>query len=119
MKRGCCRVQKDIGGRIGLRTRSDPVGAVDPGDSPLGRCACSPIDPIVVESVPLRRGALHVTEAARTCKIACIEGTVWVTCSNRLSDYVLNAGEDLLLRGRNKVIATAGGGKALVQICRA
>jgi|WetSurMetagenome_2_1015567.scaffolds.fasta_scaffold341471_2 hypothetical protein len=116
----CCRQQETMGCRIGSvassfqecvtdRTRPDKT-------SPF--CAFSNTDRPHAESIELGIGTLHVMEVARHCKVICTRGTVWVTGGNRLSDYILKAGESLLLRGQLKVIVSGGRNDCVVWICR-
>jgi hypothetical protein len=70
------------------------------------------------ETVALRKGELHVVEASKHCRISCTAGTVWVTSSNRASDYILNAGECVLLQGQGKILISGNGKNCQVRISR-
>jgi hypothetical protein len=70
------------------------------------------------ECVALGTGKLHVMDVANHCRVTCTKGAVWVTGSNRRCDYVLEAGESLLLQGRSRIIVSGGHGENTVWICR-
>jgi hypothetical protein len=67
-------------------------------------------------TVALRKGELHVVEASKHCRISCTAGTVWVTSSSRASDYILKAGECVLLQGNGKIIISGNGRNCQVRI---
>jgi hypothetical protein len=58
--------------------------------------------------VSLVKSELYVVEHSKYCRIACRNGAAWVTCQNRPCDYILKAGESLVLRGEGKTIVSGG-----------
>jgi hypothetical protein len=70
------------------------------------------------ETLALAGGELHVVDAAKHCRISCMAGVLWVTTSSRAADYILKAGECLLLQGRSKIIITGYGKNCQVRISR-
>lgn len=61
------------------------------------------------QTVSFRDGRIHTLELVDECKINCIAGMVWITSQDRRCDYILSAGESLVLRKRGKVIISGGG----------
>lgn len=59
------------------------------------------------EGVPAK-SALHVVTASKNCRIACTEGTAWVTSQDQRCDYILNEGESITLQGDGKTIVSGG-----------
>jgi hypothetical protein len=70
------------------------------------------------ETAVLCQGELHVVDAAQHCRISCMAGAVWVTSSSRTSDYILKAGECVLLQGRSKIIISGCGKDCQVRVSR-
>jgi hypothetical protein len=56
----------------------------------------------------LARGELtSLRLEGRACRISCVAGRLWVTASGRREDSVLAPGEELILRGRGRVVVEA------------
>ena len=92
-------------------------GCLGPGRwSQAGAESSAPTEAYSCKTVALRKGALHVVEASKHCRIRCTAGTVWVTSSSRASDYILKAGECVLLQGNGKIIISGDGRNCQVRI---
>ena len=72
--------------------------------------------PSTPDAAVLRKGELLIVKMSGQCRVRCAEGILWITCPGRFCDYVLRAGESLLLRGEGKVIVSGGLGTSLVRI---
>lgn len=68
------------------------------------------------DTAVLCKGELLIVQMAGRCRVRCVEGALWITCSGRFCDYVLRAGESLLLQGEGKVIVSGGMGTSLARI---
>lgn len=66
--------------------------------------------------VSLEKSRLHVITPAKYCRIACTTGTAWITSQTRACDFILAAGESVLLRGEGKIIISGGCGSSSVKI---
>ena len=55
-------------------------------------------------TISFRDGKLFSIEVTEQCRIACIAGTVWITSADRCCDYILRAGEGMVLGGRGKIL---------------
>jgi hypothetical protein len=69
------------------------------------------------EPAVLGKGELHAVQMSGQCKVFCTEGAAWVTCPGRFCDYILKAGESLLLQGKGKVVITGGSEVSRIRIC--
>lgn len=67
------------------------------------------------EGVPAK-SALHVVTASKNCRIACTEGTAWVTSQDKPCDYILKEGESLMLQGDGKTIVSGGRANTSIRI---
>ena len=67
------------------------------------------------EGVP-PKSALHVVTASKNCRIACTEGTAWVTSQDKSCDYILKEGESLMLQGDGKTIVSGGRANTSIRI---
>jgi hypothetical protein len=65
----------------------------------------------------LSRGELYAVQMSGQCKVFCTEGAAWVTFPGRFCDYILKAGESLLLQGKGKIVITGGSEISQVRIC--
>ena len=68
------------------------------------------------ETVALAKGELHLVEVSQHCKITCVQGALWITAANRPCDYILKAGECMLLQGKGKIIVSSGGSEGVFRI---
>lgn len=73
--------------------------------------------PYASRKARLRQGEMLASPISGQCRVSCIEGSAWVTCSGRFSDYILKRGESLLLQGEGKIVISGGSDSALVMIC--
>ena len=60
-------------------------------------------------TVAFEDGKLFTLEVSDKCRIDCTAGMVWVTFQDRRCDYILGAGESLVLRKKGKVLISGGG----------
>jgi len=49
-------------------------------------------------------------------RISCDSGCIWVTQDNDLNDYILRAGEDIVLTRAGHVVITALGGSSILRV---
>ena len=116
----CCQ-QGEIGRCLG-GTFGDAMphcgGGAQQADGASRGCGFWKVGPPLTECVGIGRGALLVMDVANHCKVTCTKGSVWVTGSNRGCDYILKAGESLLLQGKSKVIVSGGRNENVVWTCR-
>lgn len=59
---------------------------------------------------------LYVLDMSGDCKISCTQGAAWVTCPGRFCDYILKAGESLMLRAEGRIIISGGSENSRVEI---
>lgn len=57
----------------------------------------------------LRQGEFHRAAAARAVEFVCDRGTAWITRADDPQDYILRAGEQLTLPGRQALVIQAMG----------
>ena len=60
------------------------------------------------QTVSFGDGKLFAMDISGQCRINCIAGMIWVTFQDRRCDYVLGAGESLVLSKKGKVIISGG-----------
>ena len=61
----------------------------------------------------LGRAEVLGLDVGQASSLACVEGRLWVTLEGDPEDYVLEAGQDLLLQGKGKLVVESLGDSSL------
>lgn len=115
---GCRQAIRECGMGPLARCVPDHAFAGSNSDKILPGCRRPTGDGPRTELIEVGPGAVHVSSVDRHFGITCVKGAVWVTSSDRRCDYILREGEAMLLRGRSRIIVSAGRDDSAAWICR-